>query len=373
MVEGIVPRVLSDPDGRFCVWNGDCRVVLSRLPDNCVDAVVTDPPYELGFMGKSWDSSGVAYDGLLWGEVLRVLKPGGHLLAFGGSRTYHRLACAVEDAGFEIRDQIMWVYGSGFPKSLNVSKAIDKAAGVKREVVGIRKVSPSDLGQASGWNALDTSSGRYEYTAATTDAAKQWDGWGTALKPAHEPIVVARKPFTGTVAQNVLELGTGAINIDGTRITLAEGDTSHAGNRTATFGTQQTQSGGDGSGGWEQAESRWPANFIHDGSDEATEPLREAARFFYCAKPSKAERNAGTNGNTHPTVKPITLMRYLCRLVTPPGGTVLDPFTGSGTTLAAALLEGFHAWGCEMTDDYLPIIEGRMAWAINETGNPTLF
>ena len=422
--------------------HGDCREMLKQLPDASVDSIVTDPPYELGFMGKSWDSTGVAYDVTVWQECLRVLKPGGHLLAFGGSRTYHRLAVAVEDAGFEIRDQIMWVYGSGFPKSLNISKAIDKAAGAEREVTGLRKVSPSDLGQNSGWNALDTSSGEYKYTSSATDEAKQWDGWGTALKPAHEPIVMARKPLDGTVANNVLTHGTGGINIDASRVGRVEGDNSVAGNRTATFGTQEVLSGGDGSGGWSQNEQgRFPANFIHDGSDEVLELFPDskgmatqrsnanikvyggnsllessttfpdvrqgfndngsAARFFYCAKAGKAERNAGLDPdlfplqnytdankmggagdtmltgsgnprdgrkhNFHPTVKPVALMRYLVRLVTPPNGTVLDPFAGSGTTLVAATMEKFDCIGIEMTDEYLPIIEARVAHATTDT------
>jgi len=295
---------------------GDCKKLLATLPDNSVDSIVTDPPYELGFMGKSWDNSGIAYSVELWSQALRVLKPGGHLLAFGGSRTYHRLASAVEDAGFEIRDQIMWLYGSGFPKSLNLKD--------------------------------------------------EWQGWGTALKPAHEPIVVARKPLIGTVATNVLTYGTGALNIDGSRV------------------------------GTTDALGRWPANVIHDGSEKVLEYFGEPQRFFYCAKASKSERNAGLEGlpekgkvfngqnaepsgnakgsvenkfstkpsqNFHPTVKPIALMRYLVKLVTPPNGTVLDPFLGSGSTAVAAILEGFNWIGCEMTEDYWPIIEERVAWA----------
>jgi hypothetical protein len=297
------------------------------MPDNSVDAIITDPPYELGFMGKSWDSTGVAYDITVWQECLRVLKPGGHLLAFGGSRTYHRLACAIEDAGFQIRDQIMWVYGSGFPKSLNISKAIDKDAGAEREVVGKDKAG-------TGLGLMDKSStigGEFDITAPATAEAKQWEGWGTALKPAHEPIVMARKPLDGTVAQTVLTHGTGGINIDGCRVGRADGDDSSAGNRTANFATQETMSGGNGSGGWSQNDmGRFPANFIHDGSDEVLELFPQsnggafpkksnvptgrhyeggwgavdngsrtemgegsAARFFYCAKANKKDRNEG--------------------------------------------------------------------------------
>jgi site-specific DNA-methyltransferase (adenine-specific) len=334
---------------------------MGEMGQASVDAVVTDPPYELGFMGKSWDATGVAYKVEVWKECLRVLKPGGHLLAFGGSRTYHRLACAVEDAGFEIRDQIMWVYGSGFPKSLNVGKA--------------------------------------------TDSAHKWIGWGTALKPAHEPIVVARKPLEGTVAENVLKHGTGAINIDGCRVSFVSDEDRHestAKNQHEDFGTKPTNTV---YGDYSMVQpsnynppGRWPANFIHDGSGEVLELFPNdstisAARFFYCAKASRGERDAGcdaldhlsagqctnrqdgsaglnspragagcTSGarNNHPTVKPIALMRYLVRLVTPPGGLVLDPFTGSGTTGVAALREGMAFVGCEQSEDYIKIATARL-------------
>ena len=385
------------------VLRGDCRSELELLPDNSVDSIVTDPPYELGFMGKSWDASGIAYDQRVWVQCLRVLKPGGHMLAFSGSRTYHRMVCAIEDAGFQIRDQIMWVYGSGFPKSLNISKAIDKAAGAEREVIGQKLHARK--GVASAEERTTIGAGAFgearmgDITAPATDGAKQWDGWGTALKPAHEPIVLARKPLDGTVANNVLTYGVGGINIDGCRVGRADGDDSSAGNRTATFGTQDTLSGGDGSGGWEQNEQgRFPANFIHDGSDEVLElfpsdkPNQSAARFFYCAKASKKDRNEGLddfeeknnkfgnqkngedlgNGsvndkfttqpqkNNHPTVKPTELMRYLCRLITPPNGTVLDPFTGSGSTGKAAVLEGFNFIGIEQSAEYVEIAKARI-------------
>ena len=354
---------------------GDCRERLKELADCSVDSVVTDPPYELGFMGKSWDSTGVAYDVTVWQECLRVLKPGGHLLAFGGSRTYHRLAVAIEDAGFQIRDQIMWVYGSGFPKSLNVGKQ---------------------------------------------DGCQEWSGWGTALKPAHEPIVLARKPLDGTVANNVLVHGVGGINIDGCRVEAQD-----------TFGGGTKGTSGFAAGyehdGWVAGSSlgRFPANFIHDGSDEVVELFSDskggaypakrgqavntsfasgqeteggfrsmgdsgsAARFFYCAKANKKDRNEGLDGfaekreadriisdgvggenprnrsntpklNHHPTVKPTDLMRYLCRLITPPNGTVLDPFTGSGSTGKAAVAEGFSFIGVEQSEEYLAIAKARI-------------
>lgn len=413
---------------QFAIYHGDNRQILPTLAENSVDAIVTDPPYELGFMGKSWDASGIAFDPATWREALRVLKPGGHLIAFSGSRTYHRMAVAIEDAGFEIRDQIMWLYGSGFPKSHNVSKGIDKATGFEGEIIG----------RGSSWNRpnseegdtvrMNVSPGEYDIKELSAEA-KQWEGWGTALKPAHEPIVLARKPFTGTVAANVLTCGTGGLNIDGARVGRAEGDDSVAGNRTSTFGTQETQSGGDGSGGWEQnSTGRWPANVIHDGSDEVVAlfpntkagvavrgksggknfgsdtlkpPLEDigygdsgsAARFFYCAKASKRDRNEGLDGfevkqtlggggltevggaygsikaagqNHHPTVKPTDLMRYLCRLITPPNGTVLDPFMGSGSTGKAAMYEGFKFIGVEMTDEYLPIAKARIEFAVSD-------
>jgi site-specific DNA-methyltransferase (adenine-specific) len=418
---------------------GDCRERLKELADCSVDSVVTDPPYELGFMGKSWDSTGVAYDVAVWQECLRVLKPGGHLLAFGGSRTYHRLAVAIEDAGFQIRDQIMWVYGSGFPKSLNVSKSIEgllttgSANKTAFKHLAGEQVGRGDWGIAKQQFTHGQRDTNYDETASatrlgklepTTAEAKEWEGWGTALKPAHEPIVMARKPLDGTVANNVLTHGVGGINIDGCRVGRADGDDSIAGNRTATFGTQDTLSGGDGSGGWSQNEQgRFPANFIHDGSDEVVELFPDtgkstggrigkkqmsnvtnvpagqyeagdpgygdsgsAARFFYCAKANKKDRNEGLDGfeekrpdersvtgmgtfeekgvakqaNHHPTVKPTDLMRYLVRLVTPPNGTILDPFTGSGSTGKAAVAEGFSFIGVEQSEEYLAIAKARI-------------
>lgn len=495
---------------------GDALSKLRTLEDTSIDSIVTDPPYELGFMGKDWDNSGIAYNVELWRECLRVLKPGGHLLAFGGTRTYHRMAVAIEDAGFEIRDSIHWVYGSGFPKSLDVSKAIDKqrddradvykvtkwirgtrdAAGItnkhidaafgmngmashwtssksqpavptlkqiptllnvlgveaddvpeemrrliwdlngnkgqpgenwaKREVVGLSPYSAnrkSNLGYGAGL----LPEGERNSTAPATDDAKTWEGWGTALKPAHEPIVVARKPLCGTVAANVLAHGTGALNIDGCRIG-GDGGCRDAG---PTGGNDKSVTAfGDGLNGRGYVPvkglGRWPANIIFDEAAGAELDAQSgerpsgtgnkntganrtiygstvgsqntltiggdtggASRFFYCAKPSKKERNAGldklpivrysvrvandlpggnnprnrTNAdktNFHPTVKPIALMRYLVRLVTPPGGVVLDPFLGSGTTAVAAILEGFDWRGCEMTAEYYPIINARV-------------
>jgi site-specific DNA-methyltransferase (adenine-specific) len=362
-------------------------------------------------------------------EALRVLKPGGYLLAFGGTRMYHRLAAGIEDAGFEIRDTLMWLYGSGFPKSLDVSKAIDKAAGAEREVVG--KATGGGFSDKT-IGTIGHSKGAPDITAPSTEAAKKWQGWGTALKPAVEPIVLARKPLIGTVAANVLTHGTGALNIDASRIGIAQGDEPKAGKRTATFGTLETTSGGDGSGGWNASSGRWPANILLD--EEAAAMLDQqsgerptgevkpytrdsdnrvvynsgwgndmkfereassggASRFFYVAKASRSERNAGLhfaeknkalfaeqtglskNGdgsprnqgqetrNIHPTVKPVALMKYLIRLVVPKGGVVLDPFLGSGTTAVAAIEEGVEWIGCEREPEYVEIIKARVAAA----------
>jgi DNA modification methylase len=377
--------------GDAIVYLGNNLDVLPTLQTNSVDSIVCDPPYELGFMGKSWDSSGIAYSVKLWQQCLRVLKPGGHLLAFGGTRTWHRLAVAIEDAGFEIRDNIAWLYGSGFPKSHNISKAIDKMYGAERTVIGRNPNSRENATKDNTVYELGTVGKTDFITEATTDDAKKWEGWGTALKPAHEPIVVGRKPVEGTVANNVLTHGTGALNIDASRIGFAENDKPSAGNRTATFGTQKTQSGGDGSGGYEANNvGRWPANIILDEyTAELLDQQAEASKFFYVAKANKRDRNEGLDAlpiqrpdlrtstgmgtfeekgvqpqrNFHPTVKPTALMQYLIRLVTPVNGLVLDPFTGSGSTGKAAILEGKRFVGIEMTEEYLPIIEGRLKHA----------
>jgi len=413
---------------RWKVEHGDSRNLLKLIPDNSIDSIVTDPPYELGFMGKSWDATGIAYNVDLWRECLRILKPGGHILAFGGSRTYHRLASAIEDAGFEIRDQIMWVYGSGFPKSLDVSKAIDKQAGAERQIV-----SQTWRGERAGTSAgiMGKSVPRIDTVSLpTSDSAKQWQGWGTALKPAHEPIVLARKPLDGTVAQNVIWYGTGALNIDGCRVAyngekpsawFEETERKNVGFKlTAGSSSRITSTPKTG---------RFPANLIHDGSDEVLQLFPEAgggkatrgassriygggkgftqatgeivgygdsgsaARFFYCAKANKTDRNeglddfapkitneitppgtkgsqspragagrGGATANHHPTVKPTILMRYLVRLITPPDGTVLDPFTGSGSTGKAAILEGFRFHGIEQDPDYVQIARARIGF-----------
>ena len=482
------------------ILQGKSEQILKTLPDNSVDSIVTDPPYELGFMGKAWDNTGIAYNVALWKECLRVLKPGGHLLAFGGSRTYHRMAVAIEDAGFEIRDMIEWVYGSGFPKSLNVGKAVDKIAGrigestigIKREIrsryeargMTLKQFNDACGFEASGYlresstwasvlptpekwekiktviqcnNEIDSLFEKAEReivgyqargNAVNTDfmsggnnitkGTSEWEGWGTALKPAHEPICMARKPLSEkTVAENCLKWGTGGINIDGSRVEGEKGNgVWGSSNKTCkpTFCDSDTLHEFKSE---QHPQGRFPANFIHDGSDEvlalfpnnagAAAPVSSgksgksngiysdfankgddgrtfhndsgsAARFFYCAKASKSERNegcsnlesknfgfsGGANGqlnkgndvylqdniglnritqmkNNHPTVKPVSLMRYLVKLVTPAGGTTLDPFGGSGTTLVAAIQEGFNCIIIEEQSEYIEIIKARAA------------
>ena len=522
---------------------GDCRDVLATMDDNSIDAIVCDPPYELGFMGKAWDASGIAYDVTVWAHCLRVLKPGGHLIAFGGSRTYHRLAVAIEDAGFERRDQIQWIYGSGFPKSLDVSKAMDKQAGIWRGRAG--HAYENDTFRSFGQHYQQTEKGE-----PSTDLAKQWHGWGTALKPAHEPAVLARKPLRGTVADNVGQWGTGALNIEGTRVGYEGKPPTGGGSRGTNskwdkFGGM-FQQGREYDGNTTSTAGRWPSNVILDEdaaqvldgqsgklgnswrankkpysapsqgiySDYNASPgpgghsdSGGASRFFYVAKASKAEREAGldgtctvkynidksilgglswkdvstaavlllqrvtsdlaalkwhigesgesitalypsdslfitsmetnkitalktcnllmrlltndctadvncvktdgtshaenaeslkawmlsiTNGkaelalgavnvvlttllqvneteplqrnNFHSTVKPLALMRYLVRMVTPPGGVVLDPFMGSGSTGCAAVREGFDFVGIDLTPEYVAIAQKRIDW-----------
>jgi DNA modification methylase len=495
----------------YIIYNENCLDAMKRLEDNSVDSIVTDPPYGLSFMGKKWDYDVPSTE--IWAECLRVLKPGGHLLAFAGTRTQHRMAVRIEDAGFEIRDMIAWVYGSGFPKSMDVSKAIDKNNGevgrlhkftewmrttglsakqindatdtfmgshyltdksqpaiptralwsklrplcgfipawvdelvdrieAEREVVG-QKIINGEEGTAGGYKngiasiqGADISINRsIDITIAATPEAKQWEGWGTALKPALEPITVARKPLIGTVAENVLQHGTGAINVDGCRVGT-DGGCAGAGAGARVYGDGLNGPFGKPVPGT----GRWPANLILDGSDEVLAGFPEsnsairnptgrqlyagnalnstvtqdttvrgfsdkgsAARFFYCAKASKKDRDEGLEGfeakatafgnqaqaelkrgnlehddgnsgmnkvkmrqNIHPTVKPTDLMRYLCRLVTPTGGVVLDPFMGSGSTGKAAMLEGFSFIGCELSEEYASIANARIEAAMQK-------
>jgi DNA modification methylase len=333
---------------------GDCLEVLAGMPDNSVDSIVTDPPYGLSFMGKRWDYDVPSV--AIWEQCLRVLKPGGHLLAFAGTRTQHRMAVRIEDAGFEIRDMIAWVYGSGFPKSLDVSKAIDKAAGLERTQI-IGKSARHGGGIVGNGSSYEISPEVPVLYAPATPAARQWSGWGTALKPALEPITMARKPLIGTVAENVLTHGTGAINVDGCRVGT------DGGTKAINFRKNTTHLGANDIGKWDNdieklKAGRWPANLIHDGSNEACLALKSGARFFYSAKTGKDDRETDNN---HPTVKPTTLMSYLCRLVTPPGGTVLDPFMGSGSTGKAATVNGFRFIGIERDPAYHKIAEARIS------------
>lgn len=404
--------------GDCTLYLGDCLEVLATVGENSIDSCVTAPPYHLtsivkrfgsetaapakvgktgayarsskGFMGKQWDGGDVAFRPETWAAVYRVLKPGAHLLAFSGTRTYHRMACAIEDAGFEVRDMIQWVYGSGFPKSHDVSKAIDKAAGAKRDVIGIEK----NFGKArvvDGENAYGDYAGKWEKTSPATKAACQWQGWGTALKPACEPICVARKPLIGTVAANVLEHGTGALNIDEGRVGAAPGDYDHPGNTSEFSDTSKVYGWAKSQGKYKQSppssNGRWPANLAHDGSEEVLRCFPDSkagkdkgggkpcaaqfgdsgspARFFYCPKASKADRL----GSKHPTVKPVNLMRWLVRLVTPPGGIVLDPFAGSGSTGMACLAEGFLPVLIELEAESIEDIKRRIGHVSGSDGD----
>ena len=378
------------------IYCEDCLQTMKRMPDNFVDSIVTDPPYGLKFMGKKWDYDVPSVE--IWKEVLRVLKPGGHLLSFGGTRTYHRMVCAIEDAGFEIRDQIQWIYGSGFPKSLDISKAIDKKAGVERKIIGttyIRKGIDGENNEKFKQAKRETT----YLTAPNTKEAKQWEGWGTALKPANEPICVARKPLSEkTVAENILKWGTGGINVDGCRVEYQnENDimfTEAKRNKSPETKAVKNGTSFQGTGEFMNHQGRFPSNVIHDGSDEVlagfpnsttkyiakpsdcsvdgntsfntmrgNRPARgydgsgSAARFFYCAKSSKSER--GENNN-HPTVKPIKIFQYLQRLVTPKGGLTYDPFGGSGTSARSASNEGFKWILSEIAAEYCDIANKRV-------------
>jgi DNA modification methylase len=457
------------------ILHGDCREQLKTLPDNSIDSIVTDPPYGLsnepdmaevlrhwlngddyehngkGFMGKSWDS--FVPGPSVWRECLRVLKPGGYMLAFFGTRTYDMGVTAIRLAGFQVRDQIAWTFGSGFPKSLNVSKAIDAHYGAERTGGGRVWSGGARSGGISHGGEQEGTSERIIYDEPATDEAKQWDGWGTALKPAMEPIVVARKPLEGTVAQNVLKWGVGGLNIDASRVpTDSAVDDPRLGGKGSWKTDKAAQNVYEGEYAGEEIESsplgRWPANLIHDGSKEVvelfpqskgqqgevkgTEPSHtgdenantygeykrvafakrkeggkggiwssgngipvgptyidsgSAARFFYCAKASPQDRNDGLDNfvggktndgrkkdadnafqrgasiskNTHPTVKPTELMIHLCKLITPTGGTVLDPFMGSGSTGRGAVNGGFNFIGIEMNNEYIDIAKARIA------------
>jgi DNA modification methylase len=433
-------------DGKVTLHRGDCLEVLPLLEANSIDSCVCDPPYHLtsivkrfgqpnsappkeyeeyahkgrnpykrtstGFMGKQWDGGDIAFRPETWAEVLRVLKPGAHLIAFSGTRTYHRMACAIEDAGFEIRDQIGWCYGSGFPKSHDVSKGIDRLAGAQREVVGTKRIDASAIYSNTGaircgicGNSRNGTSCTCELPRPTTESAIQWQGWGTALKPAWEPIVLARKPLSeSSIAANVLKHGTGGINVDGCRVGPPTDTRRSKGLNPSASGafphsddnwTPRLAEAGQCDQG------RWPANLIHDGSEEVLAGFPDvvgrsdqntsaynpyggnsfnksattfetqfqpgfndsgsAARFFYTAKADANDRL----GSKHPTVKPIDLMQYLVRLVTPKNGVVLDPFGGTGTTAEAAFRECVQSIIIEREEEYQADIVKRMGLCLS--------
>ena len=357
------------------IINGNNLEELKNFPDNYFHSVVTDPPYGLSFMGKKWDYDVPSVE--LWTDVFRVLKEGGYLLSFAGTRTQHRMAVNIEDAGFEIRDMIAWVYGSGFPKSHNIGRAVDKLQGNEREIYNKPIAYPdSDCWGVPNKNkplkktmfqagSRKMSGGFVEDTKGTSE----WEGWGTALKPALEPITMARKPFKGTVANNVLKNGVGGINIDDCRVGVDENDKNHRPNwNKHTTHKMQNEIYGtyDKRDNKVLTQGRFPANFIHNGSDEVKDLLEESSRFFYCAKASKKDRNEGLEKNNHPTVKPTDLMRYLIRLVTPKNGIVLDCFMGSGSTGKACAYEGFNFVGIDLDKDYCEIAKARIDKAIED-------
>ncbi len=383
------------------ILHGDCLDRLKELPDNSVDSCVTDPPYGLskepkidevltkwlngepydhghgGFMGKAWDSFVPHPD--IWSEVFRVLKPGGHALVFAGTRTQDLMTISLRLAGFEVRDVIEWLYFSGFPKSHDVSKAFDRRAGAEREKVGEYTISGTVDIQGGNYNSGKTSTKTLDITAPATELARKWDGWGTALKPAHEPIIVVRKPLVDadtcrklTVADCVEKYGTGAINIDATRIAFEEGTSTDSATRAGRGAGYEAHNMpgrkyGDGLGGIvapPHEAGRFPANAITTDADAFYSKYFNVSPPELSKKSSKKDRNSDWRGvevgkNVHPTVKPTDLMAWLVRLVTPADGVVLDPFAGSGSTLVAAKREGFRFIGVELTDEYIPIIEAR--------------
>jgi len=438
LIDGKMRKVNQEKlmNNQIQLFLGDNREVLKTLEDNSVDSVVCDPPYEIGFMTKGWDNTGIAYDVNLWKEVLRVLKPGGHLLAFSSNRTYRRMVCSIEDSGFEIRDMINWIFATGFPKSLNIGKAIDKLQGNKREIIG-KGTSGKPESHASSLNMSQVENNTFGGKFEVTKGSSEWEGWGTALKPAHEPIVLARKPLSEkTVALNVLKWGVGGINIDDCRIKHNEETKTTKRKNRSDDTTFNNKSCGFKSENLDLASAnatgRFPANLIHDGSEEVVElfpnsngsgnprklkrsakPNQEgwgmnknnpdevellgagkgsASRFFYCAKCSSSERNEGLNEfeekqvndgrnklpdnalqrgksfrkNTHPTVKPITLMKYLITLVTPKNGIVLDPFAGSCSTGVACKILGKKFIGIELNKEYLDMGMARIKGCNNE-------
>lgn len=396
----------------YKLYQGDMLDMLEVIEPNSIDSIITDPPYEFNFMGKGWDNSGVSFQSDTWKKCYEALKPGGYLLAFGGSRTFHRIACAIEDAGFEIRDTIMWLYGSGFPKSMNIGLAIDKKNGVESKIVGIGKSGKKETHTNSLNLVKNPFGGEYEIK----EAQNKWNGWGTALKPSFEPIIIARKPFKGSLVDNVIKNGVGGINIDECRVGNEERQNQQAGfirrgrtDEEVFLGTDKNRPKGTLT-----VNGRFPANTIltYDETDfdevcggfPYTKSEGSASRYFYCAKASKKDRDEGCDmlddgllrrmnpdkdddnltglnkeerfapvvrKNTHPAVKPASLMQYLVRLVTPNGGTILDPFNGSGSTGKAVMYENkernknYKYIGIELTEEYLPIAKARIEYVCN--------
>ena len=404
-------------DGRIRLMPGDCRRLIASLPDNSVDSVVTDPPYEIGFMNRGFDRTGIAFDVDLWRDILRVLKSGGHVAAFGASRMYHRLACAIEDAGFEIRDQIDWVYASGMPHGSDASLLVDRELGAKRTKVVGHGSAGVEYSDVKGWGSSTANGGKakseWDVLAPATEQAEQWSGWYSQLKPAHEPICLARKPLDGNLAHNLLGHGTGALHIDACRVPFrnaADELESKNKNRHADFGSGPRDNhvyGADKADRTDYtAEARFTPNMLFDqtmaeeldsqsgvtvsrkGKPRASakpgdgwgmtrtgaeyDDMGGASRFYpvfrYCPKAGPGERPA-VDGILHPTVKPLELMRWLVRLVTPRDGLVLEPFAGSGTTLEACRIENARCVAAELDPDYVRLVARRM----ERPANPVLF
>lgn len=409
---------LYSENENYKLYQGNMLDMLEVIEPETIDSVICDPPYELNFMGKGWDNSGIAFQPSTWKKCYEVLKPGGYLLAFGGSRTFHRIACAIEDAGFEIRDTIMWLYGSGFPKSQNIGKMYDKKMGNERKIIGETRIGKTSLGDSSGWDTSQNmkdlkTTGKVDITKGTS----KYEGWGSCLKPSFEPIIVARKPFKGSLVDNVIKYGVGGINIDECRVATndtwyrKEQDT----NTAIEYQRKNKSMYAQKSEGEMNENGRFPANTIltYDETDFEevcggfpSDKSGSASRYFYCAKASKKDRDEGLDNqqevkvndgrqtpidnpfqrgetprrNGHPTVKPCTLMQYLVRLVTPNNGTILDPFNGSGSTGKAVMYENkergknYKYVGIELTEEYLPIAKARIEYVCNlkEEKNPQI-
>ena len=397
------PKTVEPPPKAFVnqtfeLLKGDCLERIKEIQDASIDSIVTDPPYEIDFMGKGWDRSGIAYNVELWRECLRVLKPGGHLIGFCATRTIHGMTSAIEEAGFQIRDMIMWCFESGFPKSTAVDQQIDRKLGKfdQRPVLKVNEMTEGNMKMAlvsenistkgnGGYN--DPNRSEWAVTAPATPEAAQWFGWGTALKPSYEPAILARKPLEGTIAENFLEYGVGGLNIDGSRFPYGDpiwfGSSKEVknGKMAKDLGVMHDdnwQSNSDQN--WNASDvGRFPANIVRFKKTQRSEREAGLEHLDSIKGHEAVDRKEGSKGvdnpragagrtadrvkNHHPTVKPIKLMRWLCKLITPPGGTVFDPFLGSGSTACAAVLEGFNSIGCEITEDYHAIIEARVEHA----------